>query len=115
MMVPMHTATAPTTELLDRPYTITAAHIERYRRDGFIKLKDVLDAATLNHYGALISAYVAAKSRDLPPLETRSTYGKAFQQICNIWPEDEAIRRFVFSGRLARIATELMECRGVRM
>ncbi len=111
----MHTATASAPDLLDRPYTITAAHIESYRRDGFIKLKEVLDAATLVHYEAHISAYVAAKAASLPPLATRSTYGKAFQQICNIWPEDEVIRRFVFSSRLACIAAELMECHGVRM
>lgn len=113
----MSTATCaiPATDLLDRPFTIEAAHIARYRRDGFIKLKDVFDAATLAHYGRLIAAYVAAKAGDLPPLESRGTYGKAFQQISNIWPHDPEIRRFVFSRRLARIAAELMACRGVRM
>lgn len=116
-MTSMSTATcpAPATELLDRPFAISAAHIARYRRDGCIKLKDVLDAATLTHYGRLIADYVAAKAKDLPPLAARNTYGKAFQQISNIWPHDEAIRQFVFSSRLARIAAELMECRGVRM
>lgn len=113
----MSTATcaAPATALLDRPYAIDERHIARYRREGFIKLKDVLDAATLDHYGRLIAGYVADKARDLPPLEARGTYGKAFQQISNIWPHHEEIRRFVFSKRLARIAAELMECRGVRM
>lgn len=102
-------------DLLARPYAITAEHIARYRRDGCIKLKEVLDGATLAHYGRLISDYVAAKAKDLPPLASRNTYGKAFQQIGNIWQHDEAIRRFVFAPRLARIAAELMECRGVRM
>ena len=70
---------------------------------------------TLAHYGRLIADHVATKAKDLPPLENRGTYGKAFQQIGNIWPHDKAIRRFIFSTRLARIAAELMECRGVRM
>ena len=116
-MAGMSTATsaAPASDLLDRPYAISEAHIARYRRDGFIKLKDVLDAATLAHYGRLIAGYVAAKAKDLPPLAVRNTYGKAFQQISNIWPHDEVVREFVFAPRLARIAAELMEVRGVRM
>jgi ectoine hydroxylase-related dioxygenase (phytanoyl-CoA dioxygenase family) len=106
------------TALLDTladPFTLTASQIASYRRDGFIKLKDVLDAATLAHYGAAITAYVAAKAKDIQPLAERGTYGKAFQQISNIWPHDEVVREFVFAPRLARIAAELMEVRGVRM
>jgi hypothetical protein len=112
----MTTATAPATDLLDRPYdALSQAQIASYRRDGFIKLKDVLDAPTLAHYGRLIADYVAIKSKDLPPLEARSLYGKAFLQIGNLWHGDAAIRRFSCARRLARIAAELMECRGVRM
>ncbi len=113
----MSTATrvVPATDLLDRPFAIDATHVARYRRDGFIKLKEVLDATTLDHYGRMIAAYVDENARNLPPLELRGTYGKAFQQISNIWPHHEEIRRLVFSRRLARIAAELMECRGVRM
>jgi hypothetical protein len=100
---------------LSRPYSISATQVEAYRRDGCIKLKNVLDGQTLDRYGRLISDYVTAHVGHLPPLETRGTYGKAFQQVSNIWQHDEAIRRFAFAPRLARIAAELMACRGVRM
>lgn len=33
----------------------------------------------------------------------------------NLWRRDEAVRRLVFARRLARIAAELMGCRGVRL
>lgn len=102
-------------DTLAEPYALTAEQVARYRRDGFIKLKHVLDAATLERYGRAIADYVAAKARDLPPLAARGTYGKAFQQISNIWPHEEVIREFVFAPRLARLAAELMEVRGVRM
>lgn len=49
------------------------------------------------------------------PLEKRSTYDKAFLQVMNIWERDNAVREFVFGKRLARIATELLGTRGVRM
>lgn len=100
---------------LTEPYRLTAAQIARYRNDGFIKLKDVFDAATLAHYGAVIAAYVAEKAKELPPLENRGTYGKAFQQIGNVWCHNAVVREFVFAPRLARIAAELMEVDGVRM
>lgn len=102
-------------DTLAEPYALTDEHIARYRRDGCIKLKDVLDAGTLAHYGAAIASYVAARAKDLPPLEARSTYGKAFQQISNLWPHDPVVRDFVFAPRLARIAAGLMQVRGVRM
>ena len=111
----MSPATLEAPATLDAPYALNDAQIARYRRDGYIKLKDVLDATTLAHYGRLIADFVADKARNLPPLEARNTYGKAFQQIGNLWTHDAAIRTFVFSRRLARIAAELMECRGVRM
>lgn len=49
------------------------------------------------------------------PMEERDTYGQAFLQITNLWRQDERVREFVFSKRLARIATELMGVSGVRM
>ncbi|RYZ00338.1 MAG: phytanoyl-CoA dioxygenase [Chitinophagaceae bacterium] len=48
-------------------------------------------------------------------LDARDTYGKAFLQLFNLWREDEYARALVFSRRLARIATELMEVEGVRL
>lgn len=109
------TAAAALVDLLDEPYPLTQDQIAAYRRDGYIKLRGVFDAGTLERYGSRIRAVVAEKAKNLPPLHERDTYGKAFQQIFNLWLEDAEIRRFVFSKRLARIATELMGTRGVRM
>jgi ectoine hydroxylase-related dioxygenase (phytanoyl-CoA dioxygenase family) len=49
------------------------------------------------------------------PLDQRSTYGKAFLQLFNLWREDEAIKKFVFSRRLAKLAADLMQVEGVRL
>jgi len=48
-------------------------------------------------------------------LEERSTYGKAFLQLFNLWIEDEVVKQLIFSKRLAKIATDLMEVNGVRI
>ena len=49
------------------------------------------------------------------PLEQRSTYGKAFLQLFNLWREDEAVKEFIFSERLGKIAADLMQVDGVRI
>jgi ectoine hydroxylase-related dioxygenase (phytanoyl-CoA dioxygenase family) len=49
------------------------------------------------------------------PLEERSTYGKAFLQLFNLWMNDEVIKELIFSQRLAKVATDLMQTSGVRM
>ena len=48
-------------------------------------------------------------------MEERTTYEKAFLQIMNIWTKDEEVKEFSFSKRLAKIATDLMRVKGVRM
>jgi hypothetical protein len=49
------------------------------------------------------------------PFLQRSTYKKAFIQIINLWKKSEKVKEFVFGERLARIATELLGTRGVRI
>ena len=51
----------------------------------------------------------------IKPLSERDTYGKAFLQIGNLWTDNEAVRRFVFSRRFAKIAADLMGVDGVRL
>ena len=101
--------------LLDKNYPLNSDQISFYRNNGFIKLKNIFDAETLRFFEQSISHRVDQKSKDSIPLKKRDTYGKAFLQILNLWTEDEKIKRFVFSKRLAKIATELMEVEGVRM
>lgn len=100
---------------LDRPFALRDETIAAFQRDGFAKLPEVLSPAAIAAYAPAITAQVTARAKDLPPLDQRNTYGKAFLQVSNLWPVDETIRRFVFSQRLARLAAELMGCRGVRL
>lgn len=102
-------------DLLNEPYALTEDQIAQYQRDGYIKLKQVFDAATLNYYGDVFMELVEKYNRDNTPLEQRSTYGMAFLQISNLWEHDERARTFAFSKRLARLAAELMQVHGVRM
>lgn len=101
--------------LLDQPYPLSPEAIAFFQKNRFIKLKNVLDAETLAYYGDRISQKVAELNTNDKPLDQRDTYGKAFLQIMNLWRQDPVIKEFVFSKRLAQIASELMQVDGVRM
>lgn len=111
--------TSPTTLAsrinLDTPYSLNEAQIAQFRRDGYIKLKDVLSHEELETYRYEITRLVKELNTQEVPLEKRSTYGKAFLQVPNLWCHSRLVKEFVMGKRLARIATELMGTRGVRM
>ncbi len=115
--MPSLTATQPSSllEQLDAPFRLTPSQINSYAANGYIKLKEVLAPDLLEHYRKVIHRRVAALSANAVPLHQRSTYGKAFLQIMNLWQESAEVREFVFGKRLARIAAELMEVSGVRI
>ena len=100
---------------LDTNYTITPEHAAQFRRDGFIKLKNVLSPETLDYYGKEITRQVIRLNKQTKPMAERTTYEKAFLQIGNIWLQSEIAKEFVFSKKLGRIAAELMGVRGVRL
>ncbi len=109
------TAPALDFSILDEPFALNAEQVDFYREHNFIKLKQVFPPEVLSHYGQVISQKVRELNTQHLPMEQRDTYGKAFLQIMNIWTKSEAVKQFVFGKRLARIATELMSVRGVRM
>ncbi len=100
---------------LDSPFALAPDQIAFYRENGYVKLKHVLSPELLEYYRVRINERVAELSADAVPLEQRTTYGKAFLQIMNLWRESGEVREFVFGKRLARIAAELMGVTGVRI
>ena len=100
---------------VDIPYKLNPEHVAFYQKNRFIKLKNVFDAETLAHYNNVISEQVARMNTTTTDLSERNTYGKAFLQLFNLWRENDAVKTFVFSKRLAQIAADLMQVDGVRM
>lgn len=101
--------------ILDQPYSLTPSQIDFYKKNAFIKLKEVLDADTVAYFNQVISAKVDEMNQQSIPLEKRDTYGKAFLQLFNLWREDPKIKALIFSKRLAKLAATLMEVEGVRL
>lgn len=102
-------------EFLHEPYKLTTDQIEFYQENRYIKLKQVLNNETLEFFNEAITQQVNKMNTEKTAIEERSTYGKAFLQLFNLWKEDEVVKEFIFSKRLAKIATDLMQTAGVRL
>ncbi len=102
-------------EILDESFAITDEQINFFQTNGFIKIKNVLTADTLHYMNETISEEVKRLNTQHLPMEQRDTYGKAFLQIFNLWAKSETVKEVVFSKRLAKMASELMDVTGVRM
>ena len=102
-------------KILETPYTLNKEQVEFYQKNKFIKLKQVLDKKTLTYFNKVITDKVNEWNNQSVPLEQRSTYGKAFLQMMNLWREDEEIKKLIFSKRIAQLATDLMQTKGVRL
>ncbi|MCL6274993.1 phytanoyl-CoA dioxygenase family protein [Muricauda sp. 2012CJ35-5] len=100
---------------LDQSYTLSQTQLDFYRKNAFIKIKEVLSPEIVTHFNSIISAKVKEQNTQTSPLEDRDTYGKAFLQIFNLWTLDDNIKALVCCKRLAQLAADLMEVEGVRM
>jgi ectoine hydroxylase-related dioxygenase (phytanoyl-CoA dioxygenase family) len=104
-----------TLDILDKPYPLSQEQIDFYAENRYIKLKNVLDARTLTYFNEAISKKVAEINKTKVPMAQRSTYGKAFLQLFNLWRQDATVKNLIFSWRLAKIAADLMQVEGVRL
>jgi ectoine hydroxylase-related dioxygenase (phytanoyl-CoA dioxygenase family) len=102
-------------EGLVKPFQLTDEQIRFFQKNRFIKLKNVFDEETISFFNHVITNRVALMNTESTPMDQRSTYGKAFLQLFNLWREDELVKTFIFSERLAKIASDLMQVDGVRI
>lgn len=96
-------------------YALTQEQIDFYQVNRFIKLKNVLSPEEISFYNKVISEKVEELNTEDTPMEERTTYGKAFLQLFNLWRQDDDIKSLVFHERIAKIASDLMQVKGVRL
>jgi ectoine hydroxylase-related dioxygenase (phytanoyl-CoA dioxygenase family) len=92
---------------LSQPYNLSRASIDKFARDGYIKLKNVIDPEHLTLLRQRINAILIQALGREP--------GLAFRSDEMMWLQDELVRRFVLSKRVAQIASELLDVQAVRL
>lgn len=83
--------------------------------NGHVLIKAVASANDIEVHRNSIKDAVMRLSNETRSFDERSTYDKAFLQITNLWQKDEAVARFVFEKRFARIAADLLGVEQVRL
>ncbi len=96
-------------------YPLTQEQINFYQENRYIKLKNVLSPEEVLFFNKVISDKVKELNTEHRPMSERTTYGKAFLQLFNLWTQDENIKSLVFHERIAKIAADLMQVDGVRL
>ena len=91
---------------VDTPYEISKEALAFFKENGYVKLKNVFNAEELAYYEQAITRMVDKLNTQHKAMEDRTTYEKAFLQIMNLWTQDETVKQFSFSKRLAKIATD---------
>ena len=101
--------------MLAERYPLDDHTIAAFRKNGWIKLDQVLDPSYVEQFRKEISRVVAEESRNSKPLEERDTYDKAFLQITNLWQRHPGVASFTLAKRFGGIAAELLGVNRVRI
>ena len=94
------------------PYPISDAQRQNYASAGYIKLDQVLPEKELRQFAAHLNPLMEALNPNKEPLEKRSTYRKAFNQVTNLWQKDEQVKQFATSNQPMLITGILETDRG---
>jgi ectoine hydroxylase-related dioxygenase (phytanoyl-CoA dioxygenase family) len=99
--------------------------INKYQQDGFLVIEDFLSASELENWRqALDEAIAKRKGNKLP--DRASVYGKGddadksyydnvFDQLINLWQDNERMRSIMLDEDLGRMAAELAGVEGIRI
>lgn len=108
----MEHATVPD---LATSYPLSDADVAAFQRDGHILLRSVCTPEEIARYHSSIVDAAMRLNTEHRSLAERTTYGKAFLQVINLWEHDAAVKRFVFARRFAEIAARLLGVSAVRL
>ena len=89
--------------------------VERFRRDGFVVIPDLLTMDELDHYRVVVTEAVRDRTKDDLPLAEKSRYQQSFQQCINLWRDHPAVEPLTFHQKLGQAAAELIGVSCVRL
>jgi ectoine hydroxylase-related dioxygenase (phytanoyl-CoA dioxygenase family) len=105
--------------------TLTPEQVQQYQTNGFLIVEDFLSPEELEAWrDALNEALAKRKGNKLPGRE--KVYGKGddadssyfdnvFDQLINLWQDNEAMRKIMLDERIGRMAATLAQVDGIRI
>jgi ectoine hydroxylase-related dioxygenase (phytanoyl-CoA dioxygenase family) len=90
--------------------------VQRFERDGYVVVPDLLTDDELTRYQQAVRAAVASRTaHDRRTLAERSEYERSFVQCQDLWEDFAEVRPLTFHPRVARAAAELLRVPSVRL
>ena len=89
------------------PYALPGGAVEQFNRDGYIKLKNLIDPQAL--------AVARRRVTSLLLSTLGQNHNLSFRSDEMMWLHDDILRRFTLSPRIAQIAAELLGVQGIRL
>jgi ectoine hydroxylase-related dioxygenase (phytanoyl-CoA dioxygenase family) len=90
--------------------------VERFERDGYVVVPDLLSVDELAHYREVVTDAVKARTAgDDRPLSEKSRYQQSFLQCMNLWEDHPDVARLTFHPRIGQAAAELLGVPAIRL
>jgi phytanoyl-CoA hydroxylase len=104
---------------------LSREQIEKYQNDGFLVIDDFLSADELVEWRTALSEAVINRGGNKMP-GRKEVYGKGddadkayydnvFDQLLNLWQDNEKIRKIMLDERLGKMAATLAGVNGIRI
>ena len=104
---------------------LTPEQIASYQTDGFLVIEDFLSPAELDHWrNALKEALEKRNGNKMPDRKEiygkgddadKSYYDNVFDQLLNLWQDNDGISKIMLDNRLGKMAAELSGSDGIRI
>lgn len=90
--------------------------IEKFRRDGFVVVPNLLSEEELERFGAAVDCAVRSRgSNDHRTLAEKSAYEQSFTQCINLWEDNPEVLPLTFHRRISEVATALIGVPALRL
>lgn len=104
---------------------LSQQQVAQYRHDGFLVIEDFLTADELASWREALDAAVAKRNGNKMP-DRKEVYGKGddadkayydnvFDQLINLWQDNEGIKQIMLDERLGKMAAQLADADGIRI
>lgn len=95
---------------------VDPAKVEAFRRDGFVRLEGLVDAAEIEALGLAVDAAVARRTRnDARALAEKSPYEQSFIQCQYLWEDFPDVRPLTFHPSIVGAAAALIGADAMRL
>ncbi|MBC7510805.1 MAG: phytanoyl-CoA dioxygenase family protein, partial [Ferruginibacter sp.] len=105
--------------------TLNAEQIASYQTDGFLVIEDFLSPDELHHWRTTLKEALKKRNGNKMP-DRKEIYGKGddadksyydnvFDQLLNLWQDNDGIREIMLDDRLGKMAAELSGSDGIRI